>query len=81
MKWMLLVLVFGTTPIETGLIFDSLDDCLKAEQTMRDDYARAYDAWRTWAQANKAESDYPDSDMFMQKRTGLQTSGTCIPHK
>ena len=35
MKWMLFVLVFGTHPVETNLLFDSLDACLKAEETMR----------------------------------------------
>ena len=47
MKWMLFVLVFGTHPVETNLLFDSLDACLKAEETMRKDYARAY-SQGTW---------------------------------
>lgn len=67
------VFAFGSTPIQTDLIFDNLADCLKAEATMREEYARAYNEWLTWAQANKAEADYPDSDPFMQKRIGLQT--------
>jgi len=33
MKWILLV--FGSHPVETDLLFDSLDTCLKAEETMR----------------------------------------------
>jgi hypothetical protein len=32
---MLFVLVFGSYPVETNLLFDTLDACLKAEQTMR----------------------------------------------
>ena len=35
MKWTLIVVVFGTMPVETDLIFNSLDDCLKAEEAMR----------------------------------------------
>ena len=35
MKWMLFVLVFGTHPVETNLLFDNLDACLKAEEHMR----------------------------------------------
>ena len=31
MKWMLLVLIYGTIPVKTGLLFDTIDDCLKAE--------------------------------------------------
>ena len=42
MKWMLFVLVFGSHPVETDLLFDNLDACLKAEETMRTEYARAY---------------------------------------
>ena len=33
---------------------------------MRDEYLRVYRPWVAWAQGNKAESDYPDSDKFMQ---------------
>ena len=29
MKWMLVVLVFGVSPMETGLVYNSLDECLK----------------------------------------------------
>ena len=35
MKWMLFVLVFGSHPVETNLLFDNIDACLKAEETMR----------------------------------------------
>jgi len=74
MKWMLFVLVFGSHPVETNLIFDNLDACLKAEQTMRNEYARAYGEG-TWAQANQGETgDYVAS------RFGLKTTATCIPH-
>ena len=41
MQWMLFVLVFGSHPVETNLLFDNLDACLKAEETMRKEYARA----------------------------------------
>ena len=40
MKWMLFVLVFGSHPVETNLFFDTIDACLKAEETMRTEYAR-----------------------------------------
>ena len=52
MKWMLLVLIYGTIPVKTGLLFDTIDDCLKAEEQMRDSYIRTYNSWLTWAQAN-----------------------------
>ena len=82
MKWMLLVFLVQNPllPVETGMIFDSLDDCLKAEDTMRANYARAYNDWLTWAKTHQAEADYPTSDDFMKKRMGIETWGTCIPH-
>ena len=45
MKWTLIVVVFGTMPVETDLIFNSLDDCLRAEEAMRAEYVRAYKDW------------------------------------
>jgi hypothetical protein len=79
MKWMLLVFAFGTSMVRTGLVYDSLDDCVKAEQTMRSEYARVYNQWLEWAMANPKEASYPKSQPFMQKRIGVQTIGTCIP--
>jgi hypothetical protein len=80
MKWMLLVLIYGTIPVKTGLVFDTIDECLKAEEQMRGEYARVYNAWRTWAEANPKEAQYPDSQKFNWRRDGLETTGTCIPH-
>jgi hypothetical protein len=80
MKWMLLVLIYGTIPVKTGLLFDTIDDCLKAEEAMRDTYVRTYNAWETWAKANPDEAHYPDIQKFMWRRDGMESTGTCIPH-
>jgi predicted urease superfamily metal-dependent hydrolase len=56
MKWMLFVLVFGSHPVETNLLYDNLDACLKAEETMRKEYARAY-SQGTWGTAVGESSD------------------------
>ena len=45
MKWMLIVLVFGSHPMETGLLYSSLDDCVKPEMTLRSEWARVAAAW------------------------------------
>jgi hypothetical protein len=79
MKWTLIVLAFGTSPIKTDLVFNSLDDCLRAEDQMRAEYARAYSVWDAWAQKNQAEAGYPNSKKFMQGRIGLKNRGTCVP--
>jgi hypothetical protein len=78
MKWMLVVMILGSSPVKTDLVFGSLDECLKAEDVMRGAYVDAYNAWQKWAKANPADSSYPNSEPFMQKR-GLHW-GTCIPH-
>ena len=74
MKWMLFVLVFGSHPVETNLLFDNLDACLKAEETMRTEYARAY-SQGTWG-TTVGESNDPS----VASRFGQTTTATCIPH-
>jgi hypothetical protein len=79
MKWMLIVMVFGVAPVKTDLLFDSLDDCLKAEENIRGEYARAYNIWIKWAQQNPTESAYPKNRDASIKRI-LYNAGTCVPH-
>jgi hypothetical protein len=74
MKWMLFVLVFGSHPVETNLLFDSIDACLKAEETMRTEYARVYSEG-TWG-AGIGELNDPS----VVSRYGQRTTATCIPH-
>lgn len=45
MKWMLVVLVGGVTPVQTDVMFDKLSDCLAAEEQLRKAYTDALDAW------------------------------------
>ncbi|HEV7462789.1 MAG TPA: hypothetical protein VGN85_02620, partial [Methyloceanibacter sp.] len=62
----------------TGLHFDSIEDCLKAEETMRAEYARVYNDWHAWAEAHP--KDAADTQKFMWWRDGMETTATCIPH-
>lgn len=78
MKWTLIVVVFGTMPVETDLIFSSLDDCLKAEEAMRAEYVRAY---KDWTAGQRKSSGYQTTQAFMRTRIGLENRGTCIPHR
>ena len=43
MKWMLVVLVGGMTPVQTDVIFEKLSDCLAAEEQLRKAYTDALD--------------------------------------
>ena len=44
MKWILVVLIGGVTPIQTDLQFEKLSECLNAEEQLRNTYAEAYEA-------------------------------------
>lgn len=79
MKWILVVVILGTTPVKTDLVFDNLRECLMAEEDMREEYVNAFNEWLAWAQENPEESGYPSSQEFMMNRIGLRHLGTCIP--
>ncbi len=79
MKWILVVLVGGVTPIQTDLQFDKLSDCLNAEEQLRITYADAYEAWDTLAANNiERRRDYRKARELQERR--LANTGTCIPH-
>ena len=71
MKWMLVVLVFGTTPMQTGLVYNSLHECLEAEDKMRAEWDRTEKAMQ------KEYRQTPTSPNYIAKQA---TNGTCIPH-
>ena len=80
MKWMLVVLVGGVTPVNTDLVFDKFADCLAAEEQMRKHYADAFDAWdRSAAASIDRRRDYKKA-RDVQARRLLSNVGTCIPH-
>jgi hypothetical protein len=70
MKWMLVVLVFGN-PMQTGLLYNSLDDCLKAETAMRAEWSRVY---------NVMPKKYQEQPTTQGEVAKQMTKGTCIPH-
>ncbi|RXH15758.1 hypothetical protein EAS54_18660 [Bradyrhizobium guangzhouense] len=80
MKWMLVVLVGGVSPVNTDLVFDKFSDCLSAEEQMRQHYADAFEAWdRTAATRIERRSDYRKARDIEAKRL-LSNVGTCVPH-
>ena len=80
MKWMLVVLVGGISPVNTDLVFDKFSDCLSAEEQMRQHYADAFEAWdRTAAARIDRRSDYRKARDIEAKRL-LSNVGTCVPH-
>ena len=79
MKWILVVLIGGVTPIQTDLKFDKLSDCLSAEEQLRTTYSEAYEAWEKSAATDiERRRDYRKAREFQERR--LANTGTCIPH-
>ncbi|HEY0912679.1 MAG TPA: hypothetical protein VGD75_20855 [Bradyrhizobium sp.] len=76
MKWILVVLIGGVTPVQTDLQFDKLSDCLSAEEQLRNTYADAYAALA--APDFERRRDYRRAREFQERR--LANTGTCIPH-
>ena len=70
MKWMLVVMIFGTQAVKTDLIFDTLDECQAAEERMRAEQVSKYNSWRGRFQ----------DETFELRRLGLENRATCIPH-
>ncbi|MBR0884177.1 hypothetical protein ABIF65_005593 [Bradyrhizobium japonicum] len=80
MKWMLVVLVGGMTPVNTDLVFDKFADCLAAEEQMRKHYTDAFEVWDRWAAANiERRREYSKMRDLQAKRL-LKNIGTCVPH-
>jgi hypothetical protein len=46
MKWILVVLVSGMTPVQTDLVFEKLSECRAAEEQLRKAYSDALESWK-----------------------------------
>ena len=80
MKWMLVVLVGGVTPVQTDVLFEKLSDCLAAEEQLRTAYADALESWDKRATlAFDRRRDYVRARQLQARK--LDNSGTCIPHR
>lgn len=80
MEWMLVVAVMGGEVVETGLTFPTLKDCLSVEDQVRQETADAFNEWLQWAASDPAASGYPESEVFMRERIGLNNRTTCVPY-
>jgi len=80
MKWMLVVLAGGMTPVNTDLVFDKFADCLAAEEQMRKHYTDAFEAWDRWAAANIERRREYSKVRDLQAKRLLSNIGTCVPH-
>src|SRR5215212_5360934 len=80
MRWMLVVLVGGITPVNTNLVFEKFADCLAAEEQMRRHYADAFEAWdRGAGEKIERRREYVRARDLQAKRL-LSNVGTCVPY-
>lgn len=85
MKWILVVLIGGATPVPTDLVFEKLTDCLAAEVQLRRAYADAFAASAQQiispdtirSERHRRRDYYRLREMEAKK---VSNSGTCIPH-
>ena len=80
MKWMLVVLVGGMTPVNTDLVFDKFAGCLAAEEQMRKHYTDAFEVWDRSAAANIERRREYSKVRDLQTKRLLSSIGTCVPH-
>jgi hypothetical protein len=79
MKWMLLALILGTIPVKADLLFDNVEDCLKAEDTMRKEYARVYEAGTHGPRPIRRKPKIPIARNLCDAGTAWKPRH-CIPH-
>ena len=72
MKWALVMMAIGTTPIHTNLLYDDLQACYAAEEKISADYTNAFNQW---VKANGDETLIPP---FIKQRV---MRGICAPHQ
>ena len=65
MKWMLIVRVFGSHPLDTGLLSNSLDECMKAEAAVHGEL------YRVSAAQAKEYQERPSSKELAEKQQSL----------
>jgi hypothetical protein len=84
MKWVLVVLIGGVTPIQTDVIFEKLSDCLAAEEQLHQTYADALDAWSQRTATNPDRFDRHHRRDYYRVREAeakrFANTGTCVPH-
>jgi hypothetical protein len=84
MKWLLVVLVGGVSPIQTDLVFEKLSDCLAAEQQLRQTYAEALIALSERRAIQQEQlGRHARHDRYRMRETESRrfaNTGTCVPH-
>ena len=83
MKWILVVLIGGVTPVATDVTFEKLGDCLAAERQLRQAYADAFAASNQRAESSDHFDRHRRRGYYRAREMEAKTfanTGTCVPH-
>jgi hypothetical protein len=81
MKWMIVIMIFGTQPVKTALMFDTLQECSGIVDVIRKQQADAYNAALAWAKKQDVVGDLKRFETDRTRVLGLANTPTCIPHR
>jgi hypothetical protein len=81
MKWMIVMIVLGTQPVKTNLLFEDLKTCSGVVDVIRQQQAEAYNAAIAWKKQQSPSA--VDLGRFQADRMRvfeMENTPTCIPH-
>jgi hypothetical protein len=83
MKWMLVIMIFGTQPVKTDLLFDSVVQCSVVADVVRKQVTDEYDKVIDWGkqQDRSVIPDFKDFEANRRHVLGMHNMSTCIPHR
>jgi hypothetical protein len=84
MKWMIVMVVFGTQPVKTDLMFNTLGECRTAIYAIQKQIADEYNETHAWAKKQDASvllGDLKRWEEVQMRALGMKNAATCIPHR
>ena len=80
MKWMLVVMIFGSHAVKTDVIFDTLDKCLAAEEAVRAEQASCQSEAARWRAQRVGRIASPHAIAHALGETGSSGETARGPH-
>ena len=81
MKWMIVMIVLGTQPVKTDLMFDDLKTCSGVVDVIRQQQSEAFNAAMTWKKPqNPTAAELAGFQADRMRVLGIENTPTCVPH-
>jgi hypothetical protein len=83
MKWMFVIMIFGTQPVKTDLLFDTVVQCSAVADVVRKQVTDEYNKVINWGkqQDRSLIPDFKDFEADRWDVLGVQNKSACIPHR